>query len=345
MDRIISIPTINRRISVAPMMDYTDRFCRYFHRLITRHTLLYTEMVTTGALIHGDRERFLRYDPIEHPIAYQLGGSNPQDLAQCARLVADAGYDEVNLNCGCPSDRVQTGNFGACLMKTPKLVADCISAMIDACDIPVTVKNRIGVDELDSYDFLVDFTGTISERGCNTFILHARKAWLQGLSPKQNREIPPLLYERVYQLKRDFPHLEIIINGGVQTLDDAEEHLRHVDGVMIGREAYHNPYILADVDRRFYGDNSPVLSREEIIEQFAHYAAREMASGIKLNHMSRHVLGLYIGQYGARRFRRFISENAWRQISSEALFAGALNAIDAHAKESLANNFVDANVE
>lgn len=310
------------------MMDYTDRFCRYFHRLITRNALLYTEMVTTGALIHGDRERFLRFDPCEHPIAFQLGGSDRVDLARCARFVQDASYDEVNLNCGCPSDRVQTGNFGACLMKTPELVADCVAAMVDSCDIPVTVKNRLGVDDMESYDYLRDFTGTISERGCKTFIVHARKAWLQGLSPKENREIPPLVYDWVYRLKKDFPTLEIIINGGVQTLDDAARHLQQVDGVMIGREAYHNPYLLAGVDSRFYGDHRPVPPRNSIIDSFSRYAARQMAEGIKLNHMTRHILGLYGGQPGARKFRRFISENAWRDITSEALFAGALATMD-----------------
>lgn len=328
--------TVARTISIAPMMDYTDRFCRYFHRLITRYALLYTEMVTTGALIHGDRARFLRFDTCEHPIAFQLGGSDREDLARCARFVEDAGYDEVNLNCGCPSDRVQTGNFGACLMKTPELVADCIAAMVDSCTIPVTVKNRLGVDDMESYDYLRDFTGIISERGCKTFIVHARKAWLQGLSPKENREIPPLVYDWVYCLKKDFPHLEIILNGGVQTLDDAAQHLGHVDGVMIGREAYHNPYILADVDSRFYGDHHPVPSRSVIIDAFSRYVARQMEEGVKLNHMTRHILGLYGGQPGARKFRRFISENAWRNLSSDALFAGAMAAMGpASANEAM----------
>jgi tRNA-dihydrouridine synthase A len=319
--------SVRRTLSVAPMMDYTDRFCRYFHRLLTRHTLLYTEMVTTGALIHGDSARFLRHDASEHPIAFQLGGSEPDALATCARMIQGAGYDEVNLNCGCPSDRVQTGNFGACLMKSPELVADAVSAMKDACDIPVTVKNRLGVDELDSYEFLVDFVGTIAERGCRTFIVHARKALLQGLSPKQNREIPPLLYERVYRLKQDFPHLEIILNGGVASLDEAQLHLQQVDGVMIGREAYHNPYLLAAVDQRFYDDPHPVACREEILDQFARYAERQVAEGVRLNHMTRHILGLFANEPGGRKFRRHISDFAWQETSAEVLFQGAIAAM------------------
>jgi len=311
------------------MMDYTDRHCRYFLRLITRHTLLYTEMVTTGALIHGDRARFLRFHPSEHPVAFQLGGSDPGELASCARHIAEAGYDEVNLNCGCPSDRVQTGNFGACLMKTPQLVAAGVAAMRDNCDIDVTVKNRIGVDELDSYDYLRDFVGQIADAGCRTFIVHARKAWLKGLSPKQNREIPPLIYERVYQLKRDFPALEIILNGGVHNLDDVATHLEHVDGVMIGREAYHNPYLLAGVDSGFYGDHRQPPTRHQVLAAFARFAGEQVAEGVRLNHMTRHILGLYAGQPGARRFRRFISENAWRDISCQQLFTGAREALGA----------------
>ncbi|MCK9504266.1 MAG: tRNA dihydrouridine(20/20a) synthase DusA [Porticoccaceae bacterium] len=310
-------------------MEYTDRFCRHFHRLLSRNTLLYTEMVTTGALIHGDRARFLRYDPCEHPLAFQLGGSDPAALAQCAKFVEDAGYDEVNLNCGCPSDRVQTGNFGACLMKTPRLVADCIAAMNDACSIPVTVKNRLGVDDQDSYGQLCDFIGTASESGCRTFVVHARKAWLQGLSPKENREVPPLMYGRVYQLKRDFPALEIIINGGVETLAEAERHLRHVDGVMIGRAAYHNPYLLAEADARIFAANTAAPSREEVLERFADYAAAQVADGIRLNHMTRHIIGLYAGQPGARRFRRYISEHAWRDPSPKAFFRAAAASVSA----------------
>jgi len=326
--------TFSRKISIAPMMDYTDRYCRYFLRLISRHSLLFTEMVTTGALIYGDRARFLQYDDSEHPVAYQLGGSEPEALGACASMIEQAGYDEVNLNCGCPSDRVQTGNFGACLMKSPELVADCVDAMVQSCGIPVTVKNRLGVDELDSYGFLTDFIGKVSERGCKTFYVHARKAWLQGLSPKQNREIPPLMYERVYQLKKDFPALEIIINGGVKNLDECEQHLQHVDGVMIGREAYHNPYILADVDRRFYGDDGSPASREDVLASFTAYAAQQVAEGVRLNYMSRHVLGLFANQPGGRKFRRFISDNAWKGISAEALFQGALESMARTAHEA-----------
>jgi len=319
--------TIDRRLSVAPMMDYTDRFCRYFLRLITKNTLLYTEMVTTGALIHGDKDRFLRFDSCEHPIAFQLGGSDPGALARCAKLVDHAGYDEVNLNCGCPSDKVQTGNFGACLMKTPQLVADCVSAMLDACSIPVTVKNRLGVDDMDSYGSLADFVGTLSEKGCKVFIVHARKAWLQGLSPKENREVPPLIYERVYQLKRDFPHLEIIINGGIGSLDEAERHLHNVDGVMVGRAAYHDPFILSAADKRLFGAATPAPSRKEVLSDFARYAQTQVDEGIRLNHLTRHILGLYAGQPGARRFRRYISENAWRPMHVADFFAQAAQSV------------------
>lgn len=301
---------ISRRFSVAPMMDWTDRFCRHFHRLLSKETLLYTEMVTTGALIHGDSHRHLYYDEKQHPIALQLGGSDPKDLATSARLASEYSYDEINLNCGCPSDRVQSGKFGAILMSDAKLVADCFSAMQEATDTPVTIKQRIGIDEQDSYQFLCDFTGTVANAGCQTFIVHARKAWLKGLSPKQNREIPPLDYDRVYQLKRDFPELEIIINGGIKTLDDTMIHLEHVDGVMIGREAYHNPYLLADVDRTLYHSEDPPPSRLQVLELFSDFVGNEIESGIKLSHMTRHILGLYQGVPGARKFRRYISEHA-----------------------------------
>ena len=258
---------ISRKLSIAPMLDWTDRFERYFLRLITRHTLLYTEMITTGALLHGDRERFLRFDPAEHPVALQLGGSDPQALAACARLAEERGYDEVNLNLGCPSDRVQSGRFGACLMAEPELVGECMAAMMAAVKIPITIKSRIGIDHQDSYEELTAFVAKVAEAGCHTFIVHARKTWLQGLSPKENREIPPLHYERVHQLKQDFPQLEITINGGIKTLDEAEEQLRHVDGVMIGREAYHNPWILAEADQRLYGDDHPIPTRHEVLER------------------------------------------------------------------------------
>lgn len=295
------------------MLDWTDRYCRYFLRLISRHTLLYTEMITTGALLHGDRHRHLDFFEQEHPVALQLGGSDPSDLAACAQLAEQWGYDEVNLNVGCPSDRVQSGRFGACLMAEPRLVADCVSAMRDACTLPVTVKHRIGIDERDSYPELVDFVGTVAEGGCQTFIVHARKAWLQGLSPKQNREIPPLSYDTVYQLKHDFPGLEIIINGGITSLDQAEQHLQRVDGVMIGREAYQNPWILAEADQRFYQNDRPAPQRHRVIEQLMPLIEQEFARGIPVNRVSRHILGLFQGRPRARSWRRHISENAHRQ--------------------------------
>ncbi len=301
---------IDRRFCVAPMMDYTDRFCRYFHRLLSKHALLYTEMVTTGALLHGDRHRHLRFDPSEHPVALQLGGSVPADLAACAKYGQQAGYDEINLNCGCPSERVLSGQFGASLMKQAPLVAESVKAMLDAVSIPVTVKHRTGVDDCDSYQEVVDFVATIAEAGCEVFIVHARKAWLKGLSPKQNREIPPLQYDRVYRLKSDFPELEIVINGGINSVEQASEHLLRVDGVMMGREAYHNPYVLAQVDSVIYGDNAAAPSRIRALERFAEYVESEIQAGTKFVHMTRHILGLFNGMPGARRFRRHISENA-----------------------------------
>jgi tRNA-dihydrouridine synthase A len=295
------------------MMDWTDRHCRVFHRQITRHTWLYTEMVTTGALVYGDVERHLRYDDIEHPVALQLGGSEPADLAKSAKLGQEWGYDEVNLNCGCPSERVQKGAFGACLMAEPKLVADCVKAMRDAVSIDVTVKHRIGIDKNEEYGFVRDFIGTIADAGCRTFIVHARNAILKGLSPKENREIPPLRYEVAYQLKREFPQLEIIINGGVKTDDEIALHLQHVDGVMLGREAYHNPYVMAGWDARFYGDaEAPVRSREEVLEAMIPYIAAQLAKhgghGLKLNSITRHMLGLMTGLPGARAFRQLLSD-------------------------------------
>lgn len=296
--------------SVAPMMDWTDRHCRFFHRLISRHALLYTEMVTTGALIHGDHHRFLQFNSAEHPLAFQLGGSNPRELALCATLVEDFGYDEVNLNVGCPSDRVQNGRFGACLMLEPDLVADCIAAMSAAVSIPVTVKSRIGVDERDSYEELVGFVAKVASAGCKTFILHARKAWLSGLSPKQNREIPPLNYDFVFQLKADFPQLAIIVNGGIINLCQAEKLLHRIDGVMIGREAYQNPYLLADVDNRFFNVAEPSKTRREIMDLLLPYIQEQAQNGVRLNSITRHVLGLFHGQPGARAWRRHLSENA-----------------------------------
>lgn len=292
------------------MMDWSDRHCRYFWRLLTGKALLYTEMVTTGALIHGDRARFLQFNPEEHPVALQLGGSDATELAQCARWAQEWGYDEVNLNCGCPSDRVQSGMFGACLMAQPALVAEGVRAMRDACDIPVTVKHRIGIDDMESYDELVDFITPIAEAGCEVFIVHARKAWLKGLSPKENREVPPLNYDWVYQLKQDFPALTIIINGGIQTLDQCDAHLTRVDGVMLGREAYQNPWMLAGVDQRIFGLDNTHITRDDIISALIPYVEQQLSCGVHLNHITRHILGLYQGVPGARKFRRHISENA-----------------------------------
>lgn len=304
----MQVITPSRRFTVAPMLDWTDRFYRRFAREISRHAWLYTEMVTTGALIHGDRERFLRYDPCEHPLALQLGGSDPADLAQCARMAQEWGYDEVNLNVGCPSERVQNGSFGACLMLEPDLVADCVKAMRDAVNIDVTVKHRIGIDKIEDYEFVRDFIGRIHEAGCTTFIVHARNAILKGLSPKENREIPPLKYEYAYQLKQDFPTLEILINGGITTHEQIAEHLQHVDGVMLGREAYHNPWIMAEVDARYYGDAYPQKTREEIMLGLRDYIEAELADGLPLRLIARHVLGLFQGQKGARQWRRMLSD-------------------------------------
>lgn len=305
-----------RRVSVAPMMDWTDRHCRAFHRKITRHTWLYTEMVTTGALLHGDVARHLDFSKEEHPVALQLGGSDPDDLAKSAKLGESWGYDEINLNCGCPSERVQKGAFGACLMAEADLVADCVKAMRDAVSVDITVKHRIGVDQIESYDFVRDFVGTVAQAGCVTFIVHARNAILKGLSPKQNREIPPLKYDFAYRLKSDFPHLEIILNGGVKTSADIDVHLQHLDGVMLGREAYHNPYLMADFDARYYGDDAPPKSRAEVLEAMMPYIRNQLAhhgknvgGGLRLNTITRHMLGLMAGMPGARGFRQLLSDS------------------------------------
>jgi len=302
------------------MMDWSDRHCRYFWRLLTRKALLYTEMVTTGALLRGDRERFLHFNAEEHPVALQLGGNDPCELARCARFAQDWGYDEVNLNCGCPSDRVHAGMFGACLMAQPQRVADCVTAMRERCDLPVTVKHRIGIDHRESYGELSDFVGTVAAAGCAVFIVHARKAWLTGLSPRENREIPPLNYPWVYQLKRDFPRLAIVINGGIQSLEQCRAHLACVDGVMLGREAYSNPWLLAQVDEALFGTEGPVKSREEVVAALVPYIRRQLGQGAQLNHITRHILGLFQGMPGARKFRRHLSENAWKKgVGAEAL--------------------------
>lgn len=311
---------LNRKFTVAPMLDWTDRHCRYFHRLLTKQAVLYTEMVTTGAILHGDRERHLRFNPEEHPLALQLGGSEPQEMAECARIAEDYGYDEVNINVGCPSERVQKGAFGACLMAEPKLIAECVDAMRSAVKIPVTVKNRIGIDDQDDYAGLHQFVSTVAQAGCRTFIIHARKAWLKGLSPKENREIPPLRYELVYQIKQAFPQLEIIINGGITTLEQCQQHLQHVDGVMVGREAYHNPWILAQVDPLIYGVEAACTGRKAVLAELLVYVQAQMDAGVPLNHISRHLLGLFQGMPGARGWRRHISENAHKPAMGIELF-------------------------
>lgn len=292
------------------MMDWTDRYDRFFLRLISRHALLYTEMVTSGAVLHGDRDRLLGFEPEQHPVALQLGGSEPQGLAEAARIGEGFGYDEINLNVGCPSDRVQSGRFGACLMAEPDTVAQCISAMQDAVSVPVTVKCRIGIDDQDEEAALDNFIGKVCATGCSTFIIHARKAWLDGLSPKQNRDIPPLNYERVYRLKQGHGDLTIVINGGIGDLEQADAHLRRVDGVMLGRAAYQNPYLLAEVDRRYFDAASPVPARHEIVERLLPYVDRKLAEGVRLNQITRHILGLYQGVPGAKQWRRHLSQNA-----------------------------------
>jgi tRNA-dihydrouridine synthase A len=321
----------SRRLSVAPMMDWTDRHCRMFHRHITRHSWLYTEMVTTGALLHGDVGRHLDFNQEEHPVALQLGGSEPADLAKSARLGEQWGYDEINLNCGCPSERVQKGAFGACLMAEPQLVADCVKAMRDAVAIDVTVKHRIGIDDVTSYDFVRDFVGVIADAGCTTFIVHARNAILKGLSPKENREIPPLKADYAYRLKRDFPQLEILINGGIKTVEEIDAHLQHVDGVMLGREAYHNPYLMACFDARYYGDARPVKSRAEVLQEMQAYIREQLArhgknagGGLRLNSITRHMLGLMAGMPGARAFRQTLSDSKKLAAGDPALLLEAL---------------------
>ena len=319
-------PEHSRRFSVAPMMDWTDRHCRYFLRLLSSHTLLYTEMVTTGALLNGDHERFLRYDQTEHPLALQLGGSTPADLAACARMAEQHGYDEVNLNVGCPSDRVQNNMIGACLMGHPALVADCVKAMRDAVSIPVTVKHRIGINGRDSYEQLCDFVGQVREAGCRSFTVHARIAILEGLSPKENRDIPPLRYDVAAQLKSDFPDLEIVLNGGIKTLAEGHAHLQTFDGVMLGREAYHNPYLLAEVDQQLFGSTAPVITRFEALQAMRPYIAAHIASGGAMHHVTRHMLGLGTGFPGARKFRQLLSVDIHKAADPLALLdqAGAL---------------------
>jgi len=296
--------------SVAPMMDWTDRYCRYFHRQLTRHALLYSEMVTSGAVVFGDRQHLIGFDEVEHPVALQLGGSNPQELAQAAKIGEDFGYDEINLNVGCPSDRVKAGRFGASLMADPELVGDCINQMQAAVNIPVTVKCRIGIDDQDEDEDLNNFVETVAKSGCRTFIVHARKAWLQGLSPKENRDVPPLNYGRVYRLKQKWPELEIHINGGVANLEQALEHLEHVDGVMLGRAAYHDPFILAHVDSLIYNQSNPLSNRAQAVEVMLPFIEQQLALGKTLPQITRHMLGVFHACPGARKWRRHLSENA-----------------------------------
>ena len=318
------------RLSVAPMMDWTDRHCRYFHRLLSSKALLYTEMVTTGALIHGDVERHLRFNAEENPVALQLGGSDATDLAQCAKLGEQWGYDEININCGCPSERVQRGAFGACLMAEPQLVADCVKAMVDVVDVPITVKHRIGIDKTESYEFVRDFVGAVSEAGCNVFTVHARNAWLKGLSPKENREVPPLRYELVHQLKRDFPDLTIAINGGINTGEQVTEQLKHLDGVMVGREAYHNPWWLASWDSAFFEASPSNLTREIVEEKMVAYMVREAAeNGTPWSAIARHMLGLRHGLPGARRWRQVWSDHKLKGMDPYKVLALAHEATQA----------------
>ena len=302
----------NRRLSIAPMLDCTDRHERYFLRLLSKHILLYSEMVTTNALLHTDPDQFLRHQEFEYPAVLQLGGSNPADLAKCSKMVEESGFQEVNLNCGCPSDRVQNGNFGACLMKDKNLVADCFKAMQDAVSIPVSIKCRIGVDEFDSWEFFRDFIGTIADAGCRVFIVHARKAWLKGLSPKENREVPPLNYDTVHRLKAEMPQLNISINGGIKTLDQTLELLQDLDGVMVGREAYENPWFLRDADERIFNDANAAKpeSRKALLEAYLPYVEMESARGTPATILVRHIYGLFNGKPGARKFRQYLGENA-----------------------------------
>ena len=318
-------------LCVAPMMDWTDRHCRFFLRLVSPRARLYTEMITTGALMFGNVPRHLDFDPAEHPVALQLGGSDPRALAHCARLGEAWGYDEINLNVGCPSERVQTGSFGACLMAEPALVADCVMAIRDAVALPVTVKHRVGIDGIEDYAFVRDFVGTVVKAGATAFLVHARNAILKGLSPKENREVPPLKYDYVYALKRDFPELTIVINGGVTTHDAIAAQLERVDGVMIGRAAYHNPYLVAEAEEYVFGEPGPQRTRAEIVEALVPYAEAQLAQGVALRAIARHVLGLYHGAPGARAWRRILSDAALLQSAGPELFLRALREVEPEA--------------
>lgn len=327
------ITELNRKFSVAPMLDWTDRHCRYFLRLISKHTLLYTEMVTTGAIIYGKGD-YLGFNTEEHPVAVQLGGSEPADMARCAVLSQERGYDEVNINVGCPSDRVKNGSFGACLMAQPEVVANCVKAMQAEVDIPVTVKCRIGIDDMDEDEDFSRFINIVADAGCDTFIVHARKAWLQGLSPKENREIPPLNYPRVHRLKETRPELSISINGGIKTLEDTQAQLALVDGVMMGREVYSNPYIMASVDKDIFGDTSATpASRRWLVEQMQAYIERQEDPYFKPWHAARHMLGLFQGQAGGRIWRRYLSQNGTGKSPDPNLLMNALDAVEKAQRE------------
>ena len=321
---LMKTPAKHNPVSVAPMMDWTDRHCRYFLRLISPSVLLYTEMVTAAALIHGDAARLLRHDPAEHPVALQLGGSDPAMMARAARMGAEAGYDEININVGCPSDRVQSGAFGACLMAEPLVVAECVDRMRASVDVPVTVKTRIGIDGMDSVEFLYAFVEAVLDAGCERLIVHARKAYLQGLSPKENRNVPPLNYARVYQLKRDFPATTVIINGGITSLAECETHLEQVDGVMIGRQAYQNPWLLTELESLQERPATRPTTRSDVVEAMLPYVERELSAGLPLNHITRHILGLFAGRPGARSWRRYLSENAHRPDADAGTLMSAL---------------------
>ncbi len=326
-------PPTTSRIAVAPMMDWTDRHCRYFMRLLNSSALLYTEMVTAAAIVHGDAERLLGFDNAEHPVALQLGGSDPAQMAAATATAAAYGYDEININVGCPSDRVQSGLFGACLMAKPALVAECYKAMMRETDAPVTVKSRIGIDDMDTEEFLRAFVDTVAAAGCRKFVIHARIAILEGLSPKENRTIPPLNYDRVYRLKRDHPELEIVINGGFTEIPQIEAALQHVDGVMIGRKAYHQPYFLAELEQHFT-PGVPVPTRAEVVEDMLPYTQRALSEGVRLNRIVRHMLGLFAGQPGARAWRRYISEHAHLDGAGSDVLTHALNAVPNGAEPS-----------
>ncbi|MCG7199244.1 tRNA dihydrouridine(20/20a) synthase DusA [Marinobacter pelagius] len=338
LDAVRQNSGLSRRFCVAPMMDWTTPHFRYLARILSRRALLYTEMVTTGALIHGDTERFLRHDPSEYPLALQLGGSDPGELAHCAKLAEQFGFDEVNLNVGCPSDRVQNNMIGACLMGHPDKVAEGVAAMIDATDLPVTVKHRIGINGRESWDELCEFIEKVSAAGCQTFIVHARIAILEGLSPKENRDIPPLKYDWVYRLKERYPHLEIIINGGIKSFEECHEHMRHTDGVMLGREAYHNPWLLAGVDTEFFGEPCPVANRHEALRAMFPFIQQELDRGVYLTHISRHIMGLFHGMPGGRQFRRHISENAHKPGSGLEVIQAALAKVRLPEPETVAES-------